>query len=217
MEMMKLSLLAILMTVLLVGGSAAAQDVERDLLEISIGGGLALPGSSISEWHNDSLGAGTGWSLNFDFGYFLRYNMVVGFNFAYTQFPVNADDEADGTFHRLYNPNLYLKYSFIGESNFEPYLRAQVGVENAKFTTLKKHPEYHYWATSYDPALSLGGGLGIFYYTSDYSGLFLEGNFHWAGTKDAKRVYDDETLIFGENLTDINIRAGIRVLVGSGE
>lgn len=193
--------------------SSFAQDVERDVLEVSFMGGLAVPAAGISDWH-DSLGANTGWNVGLDVGYFATSNFVVGLSFVYSQFSIDADDEASELKHRLYNPNLYLKYYFIGESYWEPFIKAHVGVENAKFTTSLVAPKYK--AVSYDPALAYGVGAGIFRYTSDYSGLFLEATYHLAATSEAKREYAEQTLVFGENLGIFDLHLGIRILIGSG-
>ncbi|MFH1687200.1 MAG: outer membrane beta-barrel protein [bacterium] len=222
--MKRLSALAMALLVLALHVTALAQDEEeeRDLLEVCFYGGLGMPTGGISDFH-DSLGAKTGWSFGVDMGYFVKYNLVVGVNFVFTQFGVDAVNaaneptEADGTHHRLYNPNLYAKYYFVGESNFEPYVKAHVGIENAKFMTGRVMPTPHYWATSYDPVLAYGVGAGVFLYSSDYSGLFVEANYHMARSKDAEREYADETLVFGENLAVLDIHAGIRILIGSGD
>jgi len=209
----------LLTTVLLfgIGTAALAQDEEseeRDLLEICLYGGLGVPSGGLSDWH-DSLGAKLGWSAGMDFGYFFRSNVVVGFNFIYTQFGIDGPAVVEGSHHRLYNPNLYAKYYFSGESNFEPYIKGHIGVENAKFTTLLDGPRYR--AVSYDPVLAAGLGVGLFYYSADYSGVYLEANYHYANTKNAKRDYYDQTVTFDETLGVIDIHAGVRVLIGSGE
>jgi len=57
----------------------------------------------------------------------------------------------------------------------------------------------------------------LFYYSADYSGIFLEVGYHHAAPGDAKREYRDETLTFDETLGVWDIHAGVRVLIGSGE
>ncbi len=217
--MKKLSVLLAVTIVLVFNLTALAQDEleERDLLEITLFGGMALPTGGISDAHNNIPGAKTGFNFGLGLGYFVKSNMVLGFDFSVTKLAADATDEADGTNHRLFTPSLSLKYYLIGESNFEPYIKAHVAVENAKFTTLRVTPERSYQAVSYDASFAYGLGLGLFYYSADYSGLYLEADYHRAATKDAKRVYDDETVVFGEDVGVINLRAGIRVLIGSGE
>ena len=207
----------VLVFLLLCSLSVVAQDYEeeeRDILEVSLFGGVGIPSGGISDW-SDSLGAKTGWAVGVDFGYFLKSNLVLGLNFTYVQFEIDADNEANQLNHRLYNPSLYLKYYFFGEGNFAPYLKAHVGVDNAKFATFVPDPG-RYRELSYDPSFAFGGGAGVFYYTSDYSGLFLEVNYHQGLTDGAQKDYEGRTYDFGENIGLIDIHAGISVFFGSG-
>ncbi len=210
------SILLTLTLVFAINTVAFAQDEEeeRDLLEVCLYGGLGSPMGGLGDWH-DSLGAKMGWSLGMDFGYFMKPNVVVGFNFQYTQFGIDGPAEVEGASHRLYNPNLYAKYYFQGESDLEPYIKAHVGIENPKFYTSLIDTKYR--SVSYDASFAAGFGVGLFYYRSDYSGLFIEANYHYAATSDAQRVYSEETLNFVENVAVFDIHAGVRVLVGSGE
>ena len=57
---------------------------------MSIYGGFGIPSGGISDW-NDSLGAGTGWEIGMDVGYFLTPSMVLGLNFTYAQFSVDTE------------------------------------------------------------------------------------------------------------------------------
>ena len=196
----------------------AQEDEERDILELCLTGGAGAPLGAMGDWH-DSLGAKQGWSVGLDFGYFATSNLVVGFNFIYTQMGIDGPDEVSDSYHRLYNPNLYAKYYFIGESNFEPYVKAHIGVENPKFTTsLVVGPKYK--AISYDPSLAYGIGAGLFFYSADYSGLYLEVNYHRAITGDAIVEFidpDQPELEFEDDLSTLDIHVGIRILVGSDE
>ncbi len=215
MKRLSIALAALLLLTLNI--SALAQDdyeEESDLLEICFNGGFGLPMGGLSDWH-DSLGAKTGWSVGLDFGYFATPKLVVGLSFQYTELGIDASDAAEDLKHRLYNPNLYTKYYFSGESNFEPYVKVHVGIENPKFTSTLTGPKYR--AISYDASLAYGIGAGVFYYMSDYSGLYLEMNYHAASTSDAKKEYIDQTLVFDENVAVLDIHAGVRVLVGSGD
>jgi outer membrane protein W len=212
-----------MVVVLGIGISASAQDdVVWDVAEVCFHGGLGIPAGGIGDFH-DSLGATTGWSVGLDIGYFLRYNMVIGFSFKYTQLGIDPDmgidaaSQVENEHHRLYTPSLYLKYYFYGESNFEPYLKGHVGVENPKFYTDRNKPTRKFMAVSYDPSLALGFGAGLFYYTSDFSGLYLEANYHWANTKEASRDYPSESVVFGDNLGLLDIHGGVRILIGPGE
>jgi outer membrane protein W len=220
--MKKLSVLLAVAIVLVFNLSAVAQDEleEKDLLEITFFGGLGVPTGGISDAHNNVPGAKVGFNFGLGLGYFVKPNIVLGVDLGFGQFATDATgdaSQAEGTNHRLFNPNLFLKYYFVGESNFEPFIKAHVGVENAKFTTRRTRPDGSYQAISYSPALAYGLGLGLFYYSADYSGLYLEADYHRANTKNSERVYDQETVVFGENVSVLSIRAGIRVLVGTGE
>ena len=214
------SILLALTLIIGINTAAFAQDEEeeRDLLEICFYGGLGSPMGGLGDW-KDTLGAKMGYSGGIDFGYFMKPNIVVGFNFMFTQFGVDGPAGLEDASHRLYNPNLYAKYYFSGESDFEPYIKAHVGVENPKFTTpvVTDIGNTRYQSVSYDASLAAGIGLGLFYYRTDYSGLFIEANYHYADTKDAKREYADKVFNFEETTGVLDIYVGIRVLVGSGE
>lgn len=200
--------------------SASAQDgeeFEKDVLEVNFFGGLGIPTGEITDW-SGSLGAKSGFDAGIDIGYFATAQLVVGFNFTFSQFSIDAQDEASGLKHRLYNPNLYVKYYLDLESDWSPYAKAHVGVENPKFTTFVTNPVHdRYRQVSYDPAVAFGLGAGLFYYTSDYSGLFLEVNYHYAATSDAEAAYEGNTYTFDDNLSAIDIHAGIRILIGPAE
>jgi len=144
---------------------------------------------------------------------------VVGFDFVYTEFGIDGSSDSTAHKHRLYSPSLYAKYYFDLESDFEPYVKGQLGVENAKFSTAVNHPSAggRFRELSYDPVLSAGFGVGLFYYTADYSGLFIEANYRWGNTKDVTATYLNQDYIFGETAGLIDLHAGVRLLVGSGE
>jgi outer membrane protein W len=209
-----------LVILLLLSVTAVAQeyeDEERDFLEFSFYGGLGIPSGGISNWQ-DSLGAKTGWQLGMDAGYFLTSNLVLGLNFTYMQFAVDNTNEASLLHHRLFNPAIYLKYYFFGESNFVPYLKGHAGVDNPKFATLLTElPQPAYRELSYDPGFAFGFGAGAFYYTSDYSGLFLEVDYHMGLTDTAEKDYGGTVNVFGENIGLINIRGGLSVYFSAGD
>lgn len=210
------SILLTLILLFAITTAAFAQDEEeeRDLLEVCFYSGVGSPMGGLADWH-DSLGAKLGWSLGMDFGYFMTPSLVVGFNFQYTQFGIDGPAEVEGAHHRLYNPNLYAKYYFSGESDFEPYIKGHIGFENPKFTTSLDGPKYR--AISYDASLAAGLGIGLFYYRTDYSGLFIEANYNYAATSGSEREYANQTLTFNETISILDIHAGVRLLVGSDE
>lgn len=219
--MKKLSILLAIFMVVAINFSALAQDeeIERDVLEVNIYGGLGIPTGGISNW-NDSLGAKTGFAYGAEIGYFLKPNMIAGFNFSYIQFGVDAPNEASELNHRLYNPSLYLKYYFEGESNLVPYLKAHVGVDNPKFTTFVgtsfgSTAGNRYREESYNPVFAYGFGGGLFYYTADYSGLFFEFNYHRGASKSAEASYGGSTFLFGSDIANFDLRLGIRMLIST--
>jgi len=205
-----------LVFLLLCSLTAVAQEYEeqeKDVLELSLFGGAGIPGSSLKDW-NDSLGTKTGWEIGLDFGYFLTPQLVLGFDFTYVQFAIDTKTEAQSLHHRLYDPSLYLKYYIpIQNSNFAPYVKAHAGLDNAKFATLVVNPP-RYRELSYDPAFAFGVGVGAVYYTSYYSGIYVEANYHRALSKDAEKKFEDQTYKFGTNYGLIDIHAGIAVYFG---
>ena len=196
-----------------------AQEEERDVVEVGFFGGLGIPSGGLSDWktHHRARGAKTGWDIGLEAGYFLTPRMVIGVNFIYTQFSIDAAGDQTNHNHRLYNPNVYVKYLFEGESNWIPYLKGHVGVENPKFSTFVTTSSANkYRELAYDPALAFGLGAGLFYYTADYSGVFLEINYHHAFTSDTEGRYDTKPYKFEEDVGVIDIHAGVRILIGSG-
>jgi len=208
-------LLAALLLLSALSVSAQEEEEERDVLEMNFGVGVGIPGSGISDWM-DTLGAKTGWSLGMDIGYFLSPKMVLGFNFTYYQFTIDGNDQTANLHHRFYSPSAYLKYYFEGESNLVPYLKLHAGVENPKFTTWVSDGTFRYREKSYDPTFAFGIGAGAFYYTSDYSGLFIEANYHQAITKNTTATFGGNTYDFGTNAGLIDIHAGVRILISKG-
>jgi hypothetical protein len=225
--MKKGSILIALLVLLTVNLTVLAQDEERDIVEMGFFGGLGIPGSGLTDWKTGSYEwvPKTGFDVGLEAGYFLRSNLVVGLNFIYTQFPVDTDTqfpndtsgEMSGHQHRLYNPNLYVKFLFEGESNWTLYVKGHVGLENPKFSTFVENPKGNrFRELSYNPAVATGLGVGLIYYTGYYGGVFIEANYHQAFTKNAEATYQDEPYEFGENLGMFDIHAGIRILFSSG-
>jgi hypothetical protein len=213
------SILVSVLILLAVNLTVLAQDEERDIVEMSSFGGLGIPSSGLTDWKTGGYerAAKTGFDLGMEFGYFLRPNLVVGLNFIYTQFTIDTVDTKSSHNHRLYNPNLYVKFLFEGESNWTPYVKGHVGLENPKFSTFVENPKGNrFKEISYDPAVALGLGVGLIYYTAYYSGVFIEANYHQALSKNAEATYLDKPYEFGENLSTFDIHFGIRILFSSG-
>jgi hypothetical protein len=203
---------------------ALAQDEEEeyahDALEIDFFGGVDGPTGDMLDWQ-DSLGAKTGFDFGFDVGYFLKEALVAGVGFRYSQYSIDAAEEdlvAATLKHRSYNPNLYLKYLLFPVSDFSPYVKVGAGLTFLKFTTWVENPNGdRYRQIAYDPALSWSVGAGGFMYTADYGGFFVEGNYHYVSAGDVEAEYEGNTYVFGDNLALWDIRAGVRILVGSGD
>ena len=234
--MKKISILLMVFLLLSLSVVNAQEEDVKDDLEVSVFGGLGLPLGGVTDWH-DSLGASLGWDIGVEVGYFVTPNFVLGLNFTYYELSIDVPSEptitgsngvpgvtfvslasnAEGLSHRYYNPSLYLKYYFFGESNWVPYLKGHIGIDNAKFTTLidQEGSVTRYRALSYDPNLAFGFGGGLFYYTSDYSGLFLEANFHYSAGKNAEKEFYGNTYVFDENAMIFDIHAGVSVYFGA--
>lgn len=218
--MKKLLLLLTLTLLVLLNATVFAQDEERDVLELSFWGGMGVPTGDIKDY-SDSLGATSRFSLGGEIGYYFTPDIVVGFGVAYYEYGIDnnpTDVEAEGLKHRLYSPSIYAKYIVPTESNFSPYVKAQVGLDYAKFTTFVTNPAGdRYRQLSFDPSLSYGFGAGLFYYTHDYAGLFFEADYHMASTSDAEHTYEGTIYKMGVDVGMIDVRVGIKVLFGSDE
>ena len=213
--MRKIGLVVAFLGCLVLATAVSAQEDEAiDVLEVSLIGGLAFPGGGITDWNNE-LNADNGYNMGIDIGYFINPSWVVGFNFTYHALGVDHPDAGDLT-HKLYSPRIYGKYIRITESSFEPYAKVHLGLDNPKFTTDVTNA-VGYREISYDPALSFGLSAGLFYFTSDYSGLFAEVQYHRGLAEDAEADYENNLYQFGENYSSFDINIGGRVLVGSGE
>ena len=143
--------------------------------------------------------------------------VIVGLNFIYTEFSIKNSDEQSHHNHRLYNPNLYVKYLFEGESNWTPYVKGHLGLQNPKFSTFVENVAGNrFRELSYDPAVAFGAGLGLIYYTAYYSGIFVEANYHRALIKNVEGTYSDKVYEFGKDIASFDIHAGIRIILSSG-
>jgi outer membrane protein W len=217
--MRKLALITGLLLLTFCSTGFSQDEEEKDFLEASLFAGLVAPTGGISNW-SDSLGAKSGFSAGFDIGYFLTPSIVLGLTFSYAQMPIDAVDEASQLHHRFYNPAVYGKYYFFSESHFAPYFKAQAGVDNAKFTTSvydQNGAQPKYREMSYDPAFAIGGGAGLFYYTSDVSGFYVEANVHHAFSESAKGTYQNNSYEFGESSTFFDLHAGLSLFFGSSK
>ena len=224
---------AALLLVLSSGVMAQDEDEEefvKDFMEVAVYGGLSVPMGGITDWSvqlpdidaTESLGAKTGFDYGFDVGYFWTLNLVTGVTFTVHQYTIDSDSSAvDGLHHRIYSPAAYAKYYFFGNSNLVPYVKAHAGVDIPKFTTKEfdsnvgNNGGYEYRELAYDPAFAFGFGAGAFYYTSDYSGFFIEANYHTCLSEKAGGSYQGRSWDFGENISLVEIHAGIKVFFGS--
>lgn len=195
----------------------AEEAQEKDFLEAAIYGGLSAPVGGINNWQ-DTLKAKSGFNVGFDIGYFMTANFVLGLTFSYHQFKIDATNEARLMNHRLYNPAVYAKYYFFSASKFAPYLRGQAGVDNPKFATeVLDGSQWKFRELSYDPAFAISGGGGLFYYTSDVSGFYLEANLHHAFAKSVSGTYQNKPYTFGSSSTVLDLHAGLAMYFGSGK
>jgi hypothetical protein len=234
--MKKFSWLLVAFLMLALTSSAIAQDDEedyeyeyvKDFMEAAIYGGLAVPTGGLADWTathpatgTEELGTKTGVSFGVDVGHFLTMNLVVGLNLTYSHFGIESDTAAVQTLnHRLISPAAYLKYYFIGESNLMPYVKLHAGIDIPKYTTriggidVASGPG-RYRELSYSPAFAFGFGGGLFYYTHDYGGLYLEANYHMGLTEESEKEYSTSKFVFGENVSVLDVHAGITVFFGS--
>jgi len=220
----------LLVVFLALGTVVAAQEeeeVEKDFMEVAVYGGGALPLGGLSDWgmSNEStgmekLGTEFGFNVGIDVGHFLTPDLVLGLTLTYSQFAIDSDSAAVASMqHRLISPAAYLKYYFVGESNFMPYVKAHAGVDVAKYTTRVYDTQigtgaYKYRELAYQPAFAFGLGGGLFYYTSDYGGLYAEANYHMALSKNATKDYGNIEYTFGETISVVDVHAGIKVFFG---
>lgn len=206
--------------VLLCISVSMAQDDEyfvKDVLEANFFGGVNIPTGDISEF-SDTAGAGTGFNMGFDAGFFITFDLVAGLNFTYSQFPVDDSANAEGLHHKLYSPSLYLKYYFTGESDWIPYVKVHGGIDFPKFATFVTSPNGNrYRELSYDPVFAFGVGAGLFVYTSDFSGIFAEVNYHRALSSDTKGDFENNDYVFANDLATVDVHAGVRILIGPSQ
>lgn len=218
--MKKSSVLILLAMFLIFSSVVVAQDEEEEeqWRNFEVGMNIGLTTSSNIDWY-DSLKAKTGANYGAHGGMYISEDFCLGAYFTYAQM---SPEELVGFSiadlkYKMYKVGLYGKYAFSGESNFEPYIKVSAGINFAKFatwvgptvasrTTLRE--------ISYDPAFSGAATLGISYYTSDYGALFLEASYHLDKLKNTPAEHGQIIFPFPEDLTYIEIKAGIVVFFG---
>jgi len=217
--MYKLALIITGILLVTVSSAVLAQDEqEKDFMEVAGFGGFSSPIGGINKWGSDTLAAKSGWDMGVDVGFFLTPSLVLGVNFVYNQFPIDNPNEPTSMHHRLYNPALYAKHYFFSESKFAPYLKAQAGFDNPKFATLVSDGGIDkYRELSYKPAFAIGCGAGLFMYTSDISGFFVEANIHHAFSTNSTATYQGQEFPFRTSSTVIDVHAGLAAFFGSGK
>lgn len=212
-----LMLAALLLPVGVFAQDEAVADEPQDILELSLYGGFGLPGGGAKDF-GDSLGAKAGPGFGFDFGVFITPNTTIGLGFVYNQFDIDNDNPIIDQKHRLYSPRVYARHFFMGESDFVPFVKLHAGVDFNNFSTeVVDDGARKFRELAYSPAFAVGGGGGIFLYTADYSGFFLEASYHHAFAKDADKEYKGATYLFGDNYGILDIHAGLQIFFGSDE
>lgn len=192
----------------------SAEDEGGETLEVRLHSGLSLPLGAIKDW-NDSLGAKTALALGTEVGFFIKSNLLFGLAFTYSQFGIDTEGPGKDLNHKLYSPHLYLKRYFFGESDFAPFVKIHAGVDFAKFATIVDDGgTLKYRELSYAPAFGFGANVGLFRYTSDYGGVFVEAGISHVLAKEAAKDYGGMEYKFGEAITVASIQAGIQVFFG---
>lgn len=220
-----------LLLVLCLATCALAQDddeyfeeIVKDNLEVNLYGGLAMPMGGIKDWTSMgasesiiAMGPKTGFTFGAQVGMFLTTNMALGVDLTYNQFGVDSDlPELESSKHRSYALQAYLKNYFFGDGNFAPFLKASAGIVIPKYVTSLDDEAlgYKFREQSYDPAFIFGAGAGLFYYTHDYGGLFVEVDYMNGLTDATEATYQGINYEFGENSSTLEIRGGVAVFFG---
>jgi hypothetical protein len=213
--MKRIRLVLPLTFVLLLAVSVAAQEDEGKWrnFEVAINSGLTLPAGDLKNW-NDSLGAKLGFELSINGGYYFTEDFCSGVYFTYSQFAMENDYELH---FRSYGAGAYAKYSFSGESNFEPYVKLSGGINWLKFPTwVTSNGAFKLRELSYDPVFEFAGYAGLLYYTSYYSGLFLEFGYHNVMADGTESIRGSDYKI-EHAVNYMDIRLGIMAFFGSEE
>ncbi|MGH8014934.1 MAG: hypothetical protein ACREBV_01945, partial [Candidatus Zixiibacteriota bacterium] len=107
--------LVVLALVLGISSQALGQEEQayvKDFMEVNLFGGGGIPSGDLKDF-GDTTGAKTGFNIGLDAGFFITENLVGGLNFTFTEMSIEDNTTVGGLHHKLYNPNLYLKYYFI--------------------------------------------------------------------------------------------------------
>jgi len=209
--MKKTGLLFTSILVLAFAITAFAQEEEADWrnFEFTAHSGITLPTGSLKTW-NDSLGAKTGLNFGGSGGLYFNEKFCLGAYFNYTQSPMNLYN----LHYKQYDMGAYAKYAFVGESNFEPYVKLSAGLDFAKFATWVDPANNRLREVSYDGGLAFGAYAGFLFYTSDYGGIFAEAGYHLANLKDNPGEHAGKEYYFKDNLKYLDIKVGVMVFFG---
>lgn len=189
---------------------------ERDILELNLYGGLTIPAGGLKDY-GDTLGAKSGLGGAFDFGVFIKSQWTLGVGFAYSQFDIDNDNPLITLNHKIYRPNIFLRYYFPTEGNLIPFAHVRLGADFANLTTpVVDNGTRKLSELEFDPAFSAGLGAGVFYYTSDYSGFFIEADYHQAFAKSTSGDFKGTSFELGDNYSTLDLRVGLHLLFGSG-
>ena len=180
--------------------------------EVSGFAGAALPSGGIKDW-SDSIGAKTGLTFGANGGYYLTEKICLGAYFQYSQLGM----EIYSRNHRLYDAGAYIKYAFVGESNFEPYVKLSAGVLWTKFATWVGPAYTRLRELSYNPGFKGALSAGLIYYTSDYGGVYAEMGYNYGAVKDKEEDYHSQKFNFSETVNYIDAKFGIVVFFGPEE
>ncbi len=181
--------------------------------EVSMYGGLTLP--SNIDWY-DTLAAENGLHFGGSGGYYFNERICLGAYFTYSQMalPELADVDVTDMNYKMYDIGIYGKYAFVGESNFEPYVRLSAGANFAKFATWVGPDRRRLREVSYDPGLSAAGYLGAMYYTSDYGAIFAELGYHMDFLQYDEGTFQDITYSIPDDVKYAEVRVGVVVFFG---
>jgi hypothetical protein len=133
-----------------------------------------------------------------DFGVFIKSNVTLGFGFNYSQFEIDNENPIITHKHRVFNPNLFLRYYLPTSGDIAPYVHGRVGLDFPKFSTeVVDDGTRKFRELAYSPSLA-----------ADYHQAFSDGS---------DKEYKGVTYKFNENYGLLDIRVGVHLLFGSGE
>ncbi|MFH2036999.1 MAG: outer membrane beta-barrel protein [Candidatus Zixiibacteriota bacterium] len=208
-----LRLVFILSIISMISVPVLAQDEEGSWrnFEVYINGGMGIPFGDINNWL-DSLGADPGFQIGVGGGYCFTERFSTGLYFNYSQL------EMDGPFDRnfrLFDFGAYAKYALTGESSFEPYGKISAGMVISKYPTWVLYGVLR--EQSYDPDLTVSAGLGLLFYTSEYSGVFIETSYHVDLVEGVKAEYQGNKFSIDHNVSYMQVTIGINAFFGPDE